>query len=48
MALELKELQDDLFVAQVNLAGARSYNLYLARRLQETEKRVQAKGGKSQ
>ena len=47
LAIEVKALQDELFAAQVNLAGrAENYNLYLANRLIEAEKKAKTKGGK--
>ena len=45
LAMEVQALQDELFAAQLNLAGAQQYNLYLADRLQTVEKRAKSKGG---
>jgi hypothetical protein len=46
LARDLKALQDQLFIAQVNLRGAHEYNQYLVERLQAAEKKTsKSKGG---
>jgi hypothetical protein len=45
MAEALLALQQELFVAQVNLAGVHEYNLYLAERLKEQERKAKPKSG---
>jgi hypothetical protein len=46
LAADLQRLQQELFLAQVDLAGAHAYNLYLAERLRNLESKAQSKGGK--
>jgi len=49
LALDLKALQDQLFLAQDNVRSAHEYVLYLAQRLKETERMLsKSKGGAGQ
>jgi hypothetical protein len=49
LALDLQRLQQELFLAQVDLAGAHAYNLYLDNRLRQVERqKAKTAGGKSQ
>jgi len=46
LAEALQLLQQELFVAQVNLAGVHEYNLYLAERVKQLEKKAKSGAGK--
>jgi hypothetical protein len=49
LAKELKRLQQELFLAQVDLVGAHDYNLYLENHLRQVERKMlekEKKGGK--
>jgi len=49
LAHDLKTLQDELFIAQLNLRGAHEYIQYLVERLAEAEKKyLKSKGGPGQ
>ena len=43
LAVDLQTLQQELFIAQVNLAGAHLYNLYLDDYLRKVERKMPQK-----